>query len=83
MRKPEGGGDSYDYFRNRVIFPIGDRRGRMIAFGGRVMDDGQPKYLNSPETPLFKKGRNLYGWALARSPPARIRRRSWSKATWT
>lgn len=66
LRKPEGGGDSYDYFRNRVIFPIGDRRGRIIAFGGRVMDDGQPKYLNSPETPLFQKGRNLYGWALAR-----------------
>jgi DNA primase len=66
LRKPEGGGESYDYFRNRVIFPIGDRRGRVIAFGGRVMDDGQPKYLNSPETPLFQKGRNLYGWALAR-----------------
>ncbi len=71
LRKPEGGGDSYDYFRNRVIFPIGDRRGRMIAFGGRVMDDGQPKYLNSPETPLFNKGRNLYGWALARIAAAK------------
>jgi DNA primase len=71
LRKPEGGGESYDYFRNRVIFPIGDRRGRMIAFGGRVMDDGQPKYLNSPETPLFQKGRNLYGWALARVAAAK------------
>src|SRR6185437_10125059 len=71
LRKPEGGGDSYDYFRNRVIFPIGDRRGRSIAFGGRVMDDGQPKYLNSPETPLFQKGRNLYGWALARVAAAK------------
>ncbi len=71
LRKPEGGGDSYDYFRNRVIFPIGDRRGRIIAFGGRVMDDGQPKYLNSPETPLFQKGRNLYGWALARVAAAK------------
>jgi DNA primase len=71
LRKPEGGGESYDYFRNRVIFPIGDRRGRVIAFGGRVMDDGQPKYLNSPETPLFQKGRNLYGWALARVAAAK------------
>jgi DNA primase len=71
LRKPEGGGESYDYFRNRVIFPIGDRRGRIIAFGGRVMDDGQPKYLNSPETPLFQKGRNLYGWALARIAAAK------------
>ncbi len=71
LRKPEGGGESYDYFRNRVIFPIGDRRGRIIAFGGRVMDDGQPKYLNSPETPLFQKGRNLYGWALARVAAAK------------
>jgi DNA primase len=71
LRKPEGGGESYDYFRNRVIFPIGDRRGRIIAFGGRVMDDGQPKYLNSPETPLFNKGRNLYGWALARVAAAK------------
>jgi DNA primase len=71
LRKPEGGGETYDYFRNRVIFPIGDRRGRIIAFGGRVMDDGQPKYLNSPETPLFNKGRNLYGWALARVAAAK------------
>jgi DNA primase len=71
LRKPEGGGESYDYFRNRVIFPIGDRRGRIIAFGGRVIDDGQPKYLNSPETPLFQKGRNLYGWALARVAAAK------------
>jgi len=67
LRKPEGGGETYDYFRDRVIFPIGDRRGRLIAFGGRVMGDGQPKYLNSPETPLFQKGRVLYGWALARA----------------
>jgi DNA primase len=60
------GGDSFDYFRHRVIFPIGDRRGRIIAFGGRVLGEGQPKYLNSPETPLFHKGRVLYGWAQAR-----------------
>jgi DNA primase len=55
-------GHVYDKFRDRVVFPIFDRRGRVIAFGGRVLekDDG-PKYLNSPETPLFHKGRELYG----------------------
>ncbi|MHC6179138.1 DNA primase [Clostridium sp. JNZ X4-2] len=51
----------YDRFRNRIIFPVFDRRGRVIGFGGRVLDDSKPKYLNSPETPLFKKGINLYG----------------------
>jgi DNA primase len=64
-------GSSYDYFRNRVIFPIGDRQGRIIAFGGRVLGEGQPKYLNSPETPLFHKGSVLYGWAAARAAAAR------------
>ena len=67
LRQSEDGRESYDYFRNRIIFPIGDRGGRIIAFGGRVMGDGQPKYLNSPETPLFEKGRVLYGWAQARA----------------
>lgn len=71
LRKPESGGETYDYFRDRVIFPIGDRRGRVIAFGGRVMGDGQPKYLNSPDTPLFQKGRVLYAWALARAAAAK------------
>ena len=71
MRRREGSSETYDYFRNRVIFPIGDRRGRIIAFGGRVMDDSQPKYLNSPDTPLFQKGRVLYGWALARAGAAK------------
>ncbi|HUJ98054.1 MAG TPA: DNA primase [Stellaceae bacterium] len=66
LRQPESGA-SFDYFRNRVMFPIGDRRGRIIAFGGRVLGDGQPKYLNSPDTPLFQKGRVLYGWAEARA----------------
>jgi DNA primase len=51
----------YDRFRNRVMFPIRDSRGRVIAFGGRVLDDSKPKYLNSPETPVFHKGRELYG----------------------
>ena len=59
-------GELSDYFRNRVMFPIGDRSGRVIAFGGRVIGDGQPKYLNSSETPLFEKGRVLYGWSAAR-----------------
>jgi DNA primase len=60
-----GGGASYDRFRGRVMFPITDRRGRVIAFGGRVMGEGEPKYLNSPETPLFHKGRVLFGLAQA------------------
>ena len=51
----------YDRFRDRLMFPIRDTRGRVIAFGGRVIDAGEPKYLNSPETPLFHKGRELYG----------------------
>ncbi|OEE63939.1 DNA primase [Enterovibrio norvegicus] len=54
-------GRRYDRFRGRVMFPIRDRRGRVIGFGGRVLDDGTPKYLNSPETPIFHKGRELYG----------------------
>ena len=68
--QPEDGGASYDRFRGRVIFPITDRRGRAIAFGGRILGDGQPKYLNSPDTPLFNKGRTLYGWAIARKAAA-------------
>ena len=59
-------GTPYDRFRGRVIFPITDRGGRVIAFGGRILGDGQPKYLNSPDTPLFSKGRVLYGMATAR-----------------
>jgi DNA primase len=54
----------YDYFRERVMFPIIDRRGRVIGFGGRVMDASQPKYLNSPETPVFNKRLNLFGMNL-------------------
>jgi DNA primase len=71
--KPEEGEnrESFDRFRGRVMFPISDRRGRIIAFGGRIMGDGQPKYLNSPDTPLFHKGHNLYGWALAREDAAK------------
>ena len=54
-------GHTYDRFRNRVMFPIRDRRGRTVGFGGRVLGQGEPKYLNSPETPVFHKGRELYG----------------------
>lgn len=54
-------GRIYDRFRNRLIFPVFDYRGRVVGFGGRVFDDSKPKYLNSPETLLFKKGTNLYG----------------------
>lgn len=54
-------GEVYDRFRNRIMFPIHDRRGRVIGFGGRALDDQGPKYLNSPETPVFHKGEHLYG----------------------
>ena len=57
----------YDKFWNRVMFPIMDSRGKVIGFGGRVMGDGKPKYLNSPETRVFDKSRNLYGLHLART----------------
>lgn len=59
-------GSVYDRFRNRVMFPIADYLGRIVAFGGRVLDDSKPKYLNSPETEVFKKGETLYGLHLAR-----------------
>lgn len=59
-------GDYYDRFRERIIFPIRDNRGRVIAFGGRVLNDDKPKYLNSPETPVFHKQRELYGLYEAR-----------------
>ncbi|PHQ71941.1 MAG: DNA primase [Sneathiella sp.] len=64
--KPDDGRDSYDRFRDRLIFPISDRRGRVIAFGGRALGDAPAKYLNSPETPLFHKGHVLYNMASAR-----------------
>ena len=56
----------YDRFRDRIMFPIHDSSGRVIGFGGRILDKGEPKYLNSPETPLFSKGRELYGLFQAR-----------------
>jgi DNA primase len=59
-------GKRYDRFRDRVMFPIQNARGAVIGFGGRILDQGEPKYLNSPETPLFEKGRELYGLPQAR-----------------
>ncbi len=60
------GGKRYDRFRNRIMFPIVNERGNIVGFGGRVLDGGEPKYLNSPETPVFEKGRELYGFYQAR-----------------
>ncbi|MFW3613760.1 DNA primase [Billgrantia antri] len=70
----EDSGRTYDRFRDRVMFPIRDVRGRTIAFGGRVLGDAKPKYLNSPETPVFHKGRELYGLFEARQANPRLER---------
>jgi DNA primase len=64
----------YDRFRDRIMFPIRDARGRVIAFGGRIIDQGEPKYLNSPETILFHKGRELYGLYEARQSRVSLKR---------
>ncbi|MEQ8735095.1 MAG: DNA primase [Rhodospirillaceae bacterium] len=66
----QDGRPSFDFFRDRVMFPILDARGRPVAFGGRVLGDGGPKYLNSPETPLFHKGHIVYGYSQARKSAA-------------
>jgi DNA primase len=66
MRRDDETGRTYDLFFNRVMFPIRDRRGRVISFGGRILGDGQPKYVNGPETALFSKRRNLYALDFAR-----------------
>ncbi|MBR2296356.1 MAG: DNA primase, partial [Clostridia bacterium] len=60
-------GTAYDYFRNRVMFPIIDTSGNVVAFGGRVMDDSKPKYLNTSDTPAFKKSRNLFALNFAKN----------------
>ena len=67
-RSEEAGGSRkrYDRFRDRIMFPIRNTKGQVIAFGGRILDSGEPKYLNSPETPLFQKGSELYGLFEAR-----------------
>ncbi|VAW66833.1 DNA primase [hydrothermal vent metagenome] len=64
----------YDRFRDRIMFPIRDRRGRVIGFGGRILDKGEPKYLNSPETPVFHKGEELYGLYEARQAVKNLNR---------
>ncbi len=65
IARPDDGRASYDRFRDRLMFPIGDRRGRVIAFGGRALGEARAKYLNSPETPLFNKSMTLYNFAMA------------------
>jgi len=67
LAKREFDGKYFDRFRNRIMFPIWDPKGRPVAFGGRIIGDGEPKYLNSPETKLFQKGKFLYGFHLTRS----------------
>jgi DNA primase len=64
-------GRRYDRFRDRIMFPIRNTKGQVIGFGGRVLDAGEPKYLNSPETPVFRKGHELYGLYEARQNPGR------------
>lgn len=61
IRSRESGDGDYDLFRGRLIFPIHDLSGHIVAFGGRILGDGQPKYINSPESPIYHKGRVLYG----------------------
>jgi len=72
LKKDHGG--YYDRFRDRIMFPIRDHRGRGIGFGGRVMGDDNPKYLNSPETPIFHKGQELYGLYQARQKQRDLQR---------
>lgn len=72
IKKDDGG--FYDRFRDRIMFPIQDRRGRIIGFGGRIIDKGEPKYLNSPETPVFQKGHELYGLYQALSAHRELKR---------
>ena len=74
IKPDESGKESYDRFRGRLMIPIRDARGRVIAFGGRILGEGEPKYLNSPDTPLFDKGRTLYNIDLA-GPASRSARR--------
>jgi DNA primase len=74
IQPEESGKEPYDRFRGRLMFPVRDPRGRVIAFGGRMLGDGEPKYLNSPDTPLFDKGRTLYNIDRA-SPASRTAKR--------
>jgi DNA primase len=72
VKKDEGG--CYDRFRDRIMFPIRDRRGRCVGFGGRVLGDEKPKYMNSPESPVFHKGQELYGLFEARKAGQKLER---------
>ena len=72
IKKDQGG--YYDRFRERIMFPIRDQRGRALGFGGRVLGDEKPKYLNSPETPVFHKGRELYGLYQAKKADRQLSR---------
>jgi len=67
VKRNEERNEAYSFFRNRVIFPVGDQRGRTVAFGARILGEGEPKYLNSPDHVLFHKGRLLYGLSRARA----------------
>ena len=71
LAKNSAKGRVYDQFRNRVMFPIIDIRGNIVAFGGRIMDDGKPKYLNSPESPVFSKSHNLFALNYAKKAQGR------------
>ncbi|MBP2230661.1 DNA primase [Azospirillum agricola] len=70
LKRPEDGRAPYSFFRNRVMFPVTDRRGQVVAFGGRILEGDGPKYVNSTETPLFQKGTLLYGLSRARQAAA-------------
>ena len=72
VKRSEDGSRYYDAFRGRIMFPITDIRGRVIAFGGRALGDKQPKYLNSPETRLYNKSRNLFGLSYSRGEIQRL-----------
>ncbi|WP_449231059.1 DNA primase [Azospirillum doebereinerae] len=70
LKRPDDGRTPYSFFRNRVMFPVTDRRGQVVAFGGRILEGDGPKYVNSAETPIFQKGSLLYGLSRARQAAA-------------
>ncbi|MFM2043251.1 MAG: putative primase, catalytic core, partial [Pseudomonadota bacterium] len=70
FKQPDDGRTPYAFFRHRVLFPVSDRRGRVVAFGGRILDGSGPKYINSADNPLFHKGHLLYGMSRARQAAA-------------
>ena len=70
VRPSDYGGGAFSFFRNRVMFPVTDRRGRVVAFGGRILEGEGPKYINSADNPLFHKGKLLYNMSRARQAAA-------------